>query len=74
MIQNKHSNGNRTDNLKYNYIGLVDGIEMGEIYNDKMNGFCYSFNHKYDNVKSAMRYSMSILKNASFRKRLNSIK
>lgn len=64
-------NPNRTDNLKYNYIGINEyGDEVGEVFNDKIFGFCYWFNLKYSSKKEAFRYSMGVLKNISLIKRL----
>ena len=70
MRQNKYQNGYRTDNLKYYYYGYIDGIEIGEVYNNRITGFVYSFPLKYSTKKEAFRYSMTILKNNNLFKRL----
>jgi hypothetical protein len=67
----RNNNPNRTDNLKYHYRGYQEGIEIGEIYNDRIVGFVYTFSLKYSTKKEALRYSMTVLKNISLSKRLH---
>lgn len=67
----RNNNPNRTDNLKYHYCGYREGIEIGEIYNDRNVGFVYWFALKHSSKKEAFRYSATVLKNICLSKRLH---
>lgn len=69
----KRINPNRTDNLKYRFMGYgeftINPYTVGRIYNDEVNGFVYDYNESIESKQKATSRLMSMIKNINFLKR-----